>query len=152
MRKKKKLHIKLWQCYKCNVIYIFLSIYTCELIIINKISDLKCSLIMCTLHIKVAVLSFKPEIRLRKVGLVPNAWANQMSVNLTSIPNLVFMPMWWGSSFISSFNNVAVTLMNNCIRFKSTHIYTLVPCMHHTKYIYVRKWTKTYTQFQYDTL
>ena len=51
-------------------------------------------------------------------SLVPNAGANQMSVEITSVPNRVFMPTWWAHSLISSFKDAAATLMTQCWQFK----------------------------------
>ena len=56
------------------------------------------------LHVKVAAPLFKPEIRLQ-ISLVPNAWANQMSVKITSVPDCVR-----ACSLISSFQDIAATL------------------------------------------
>ena len=42
---------------------------------------------------------------------VPNAWANQMRVKLTSVPDRVFVLTGWAYSLILSFKDVAATLM-----------------------------------------
>ena len=44
-------------------------------------------------------------------SLVLNAWTNQMSVIITLVPDRVFVPTWWLCSLISSFKDVAVTLI-----------------------------------------
>ena len=57
--------------------------------------------------------SFKPELRLRaKYRLVSNAWSNQMSSNITSVPvQFVFRANpYRACGLISSFKNIAATL------------------------------------------
>ena len=46
-------------------------------------------------------------------SLVPNAWANQMSTRITSVPDCVFIPTWWANSLLSSFS-----LQGHCSDFK----------------------------------
>ena len=42
-------------------------------------------------------------------SLVVNAWANQMSVNIASVLDRVFVPTGWACSLISGFKDVAAT-------------------------------------------
>ena len=43
-------------------------------------------------------------------SLVPNAWANQLSVKIALVPDCVFVPTGWACSLISSFKDVTLTL------------------------------------------
>ena len=50
-------------------------------------------------------------------SLVLNAWANQMSIKIGSVPNCVFVPTGWACSLISSFKDItwfALTLKVLC--------------------------------------
>ena len=61
--------------------------------------------------IKVVAPSFKHEIKTNaKTSLVPNAWANQMSLKFTSVPDCVFVPTNRACSLISSLKDIAATL------------------------------------------
>ena len=50
--------------------------------------------------------------------IVPNAPANQMSVNISSVPDRVFVLTWGACSLISSFKDVATTLRSQPDTFK----------------------------------
>ena len=59
--------------------------------------------------------SWRHRLRLKldyvQNSLAPNAWANQMSVKMTLVPDHVLVPTWWACSVISSFMDVAATLI-----------------------------------------
>ena len=87
---------------------------------------------IATIVFKVAAPSFK----ITKDYVVPNAWANQMSVKITSVSDRVFVQTLWARGLISSFNDVAAPLskLSTIRRDGSTTVHAASHChttVHH---------------------
>ena len=88
--------------------------------------------------VQVAASLFKPEIRLTYMqrSLVPNAWANQMSVKIASVPDHVFVPTWRACSLISSIKEVAATLKSKFVMSRFMEWRLAMQCWFHHPFRY----------------